>query len=298
MSYFEYFSWTVDFYNQDSRDSWWHTLDTKHSGGHTDDSSGAVYIFTREAEYRSGQGTLLKKPTFNVTEHVKLQPADASEHLLFGATTGIGVQGWSAAIGAPGDIASGSVYILDTEFQRFRFKAKLFVVDEGAFESFSFVEVKVIREGDISGTAHIGYATSDITAVGVNADIFYKCQKYFNFERRPDVCGDYLMTAGELTFLPTQFDQTIRVEIMDDWCNERYSEFFRVQLFLVGGPALIGEKYDTVVRIDDDDIRHVTNIKNIDYCKAKNLNIPGSLWFVYIYIIQYNSFVSLIPLFV
>ena len=57
---------------------------------------------------------------------------DASEHLLFGATTGIGVQGWSAAIGAPGDIASGSVYILDTEFQRFRFKAKLFVVDEGA----------------------------------------------------------------------------------------------------------------------------------------------------------------------
>ena len=56
-----------------------------------------------------------------------------------------------------------------------------------------------------------------------------------------------------------------------------YSEFFRVQLFLVGGPALIGEKYDTVVRIDDDDIRHVTNIKNIDYCKAKNLNIPGSL---------------------
>ena len=55
-------------------------------------------------------------------------------------------------------------------------------------------------------------------------------------------------------------------------------EFFRVSVFLVGGPAVIGEcKYDTVVRIDDDDIRHVTNIKNIDYCKAKNLNIPGSL---------------------
>ena len=61
---------------------------------------------------------------------------------------------------------------------------------------------------------------------------------------------------------------------MDDWCNERYSEFFRVQLFLVGGPALIGEKYDTVVRIDDDDIRHVTNIKNIDFLAqppAKNI---------------------------
>ena len=42
---------------------------------------------------------------------------------------------------------------------------------------------------------------------------------------------DYLMTAGELTFLPQEFDQTIRVEIMDDFCNERYSEFFRVQLF-------------------------------------------------------------------
>ena len=63
-----------------------------------------------------------------------------------------------------------------------------------------------------------------------------------------------------------------------DWkLDHVYSEFFRVQLFLVGGPALIGEKYDTVVRIDDDDIRHVKNIKNIDYCKAKNLNIPGSL---------------------
>ena len=73
--------------------------------------------------------------------------------------------------------------------------------------------------------------------------------KYFNFERRPDVCGDYLMTAGELTFLPQEYDQTIRVEIMDDFCNERYSEFFRVQLFLIGGPALIGEKYDIVVKL-------------------------------------------------
>ena len=36
------------------------------------------------------------------------------------------------------------------------------------------------------------------------------------------------MTAGELTFLPQQFDQTIRVEIMDDFCNERYSEFFSI----------------------------------------------------------------------
>ena len=118
---------------------------------------------------------------------------------------------------------------------------------------------------------------SDITAIGVNADIFYRCQNFFNYERRPDVWGDYLMTAGELTFLPQEYDQTIRVEIMDDFCNERYSEFFRVQLFLIGGPALIGEKYDTVVRIDDDDSRHVTNIRRIDYCKAKNLNIPGSL---------------------
>ena len=271
------FSRTVDFYNRDSGDSWWHTLDTQFTGGSADSASGAVYVFSREAEYRSGQGTLLKEPTFNNTEHVKLQPWDASEYMLFGATTGIGVNGWSIAVGAPGDLTGGSVYVLDTEFQRFRFKSKVVHVDEGAFESFSFVEVKVLRVGDLSGTAHIGYATSDITAIGVNADIFYKCQKYFNYERRPQACGDYLMAAGELTFAPTQFDQTIRIEIMDDWCHERYGEFFRIQLFLIGGPAIIGEKYATVVRIDDDDLSHVENIKNIDYCRQTHDDIPGTL---------------------
>jgi hypothetical protein len=271
------FSRTVDFYNRDSGDTWWHTLDTQFSGGKADSASGAVYVFSREAEYRSGQGALLKEPTFNITEHAKLQPWDAHEYMLFGATTGIGVNGWSIAVGAPGDATGGSVYVLDTEFQKFRVRQKVFSADEGAFQSFSFVEVKVIREGDLSGTAHIGYATSDITAIGVNADIFYKCQKYFNYERRPQVCGDYLMTAGELTFGPTEFDKTIRVEIMDDWCHERWGEFFRVQLFLVGGPPLIGEKYDTVVRIDDDDLSHVYNIKNLDYCRKTTDEIPGSI---------------------
>ena len=69
----------------------------------------------------------------------------------------------------------------------------------------------------------------------------------------------------------------IRVEIMDDWCHERWGEFFRVQLFLVGGPPLIGEKYDTVVRIDDDDLSHVYNIKNLDYCRKTTDEIPGSI---------------------
>ena len=111
----------------------------KLSGGKADSASGAVYVFSREAEYRSGQGALLKEPTFNITEHAKLQPWDAHEYMLFGATTGIGVNGWSIAVGAPGDATGGSVYVLDTEFQKFRVRQKVFSADEGAFQSFSFV---------------------------------------------------------------------------------------------------------------------------------------------------------------
>lgn len=42
----------------------------------------------------------------------------------------------------------------------------------------------------------------------------------------------------------------------------------KVQLFIPGGMALIGEHYNAVIRIDDDDNVHVGNVLNKDYCSS------------------------------
>ena len=80
------------------------------------------------------------------------------------------------------------------------------------------------------------------------------------------VCSNSYLAAREITFGPREFDKRIRVDIMNDYCHERYGEFFRIQLFVPGGGPLIGEQYSTVVRIDDDDKKHLVNELNVDYC--------------------------------
>ena len=45
----------------------------------------------------------------------------------------------------------------------------------------------------------------------------------------------------------------------------------KVQLFIPGGMALIGEHYNAVIRyirIDDDDNVHLGNVLNKDYCSS------------------------------
>ena len=56
-----------------------------------------------------------------------------------------------------------------------------------------------------------------------------------------------------MTFPPGVLTVAIRIFIIDDYCPEFYDEYFRVQLFLPGGDALVGPNYVVSVRIDDDD---------------------------------------------
>lgn len=66
-------------------------------------------------------------------------------------------------------------------------------------------------------------------------------------------CGDYVQTAAELTFLAGETTKLFQVPIVDDRCKERYPEFLKMQLSIVGGDSIIGEGYSATLRIDDDD---------------------------------------------
>ena len=77
---------------------------------------------------------------------------------------------------------------------------------------------------------------------------------------------------------PNDFERKIRIDIASDFCHEDYSEYIKVQLFIPGGPALIGELYNTVVRIDDDDYVHLNNGKFFYH------------WFFRIFFINYFYF--------
>ena len=67
---------------------------------------------------------------------------------------------------------------------------------------------------------------------------------------------------------PDDFERKIRVDVANDFCHEEYSEYMKVQLFVPGGMPLIGEHYNAVIRIDDDDHVHLNNVLNKDYCSS------------------------------
>lgn len=264
------FTRTVDHFNMDASGStdWFGYKDHKTSGGYDDDRSGAVYVFSRQPELRSSLGLLLKEPTWNVTEHIKLTAHDAHERMAFGAAGSVSMFGYTLVVGAPNDVDGGSFHFYDLEYQRMMIPHRLYTVHEGQNEGIPFVEVNVLRDRfyDHSRPISIGWALSDITAVGVNQNIWDRCHGHTIFHRRPQFCGDYLLQSGEMHFAAGEFERKVRVNVANDFCFERYSEYVKFQLFIPGGPPLIGEKYTAVVRIDDDDIGRMPNRLNVDYC--------------------------------
>ena len=267
------FSYSINIFNQKSfqTSSWSSYRDLETSGGPDDNRPGAIYIYSRLPEYRTGLGTLLKEPTWPVTEKFKLQPIDAIERMGFGSADGITLDGYKLLVAAPFDVDGGSVHSYNLEFQRVSIARRLYVVNEGSHEGAPYVEVSVVRDRNYLGVPiEIGYGVSDVTAIGVSQDVWQRCSHYAIFNRRPQFCGDYLLTSGVLSYGPTDFERKIRIDIASDFCHESYSEYIKVQLFIPGGPALVGEEYSTVVRIDDNDYVNVINQYNIDYCSAKS----------------------------
>jgi len=266
------FSYSINIFNEESftTSSWSSYRDLESSGGKDDNKPGAVYIFTRDPESRTGLGNLLKEPTWPVTEKFKLQPTDAIERMGFGSADGIALNGYRLVVSAPFDIDGGSVHSYDLAFQRVYIPYRQFVVNEGSNEGAPYVEINVFRDRQYLGMPlEIGYGVSDVTAVGVSQDVWERCSLYAIFNRRPQFCGDYLLTSGVLSYGPNDFERKIRIDVANDFCHEEYSEYIKVQLFIPGGPALVGELFNTVVRIDDDDYVNLNNQLNTDYCSKK-----------------------------
>ena len=137
-----------------------------------------------------------------------------------------------------------------------RFSKKLFVMMENEPTNPSLqnsVAVVIERYGDLSTTVSVAYATSDVTAVGNAPNLQAACSAMGTQARHAHGCGDYAHVSGIMTFLPTEFAKEVRVFACNDECNENYMEYFKVQLGVPGGDALVGEDYTAFVRIDDDD---------------------------------------------
>ncbi|CAM9369676.1 unnamed protein product, partial [Choristocarpus tenellus] len=158
---------------------------------------------------------------------------------------------------------AGAVYQLDLGAAHVGFSQKEYVVEARAWRHLH--QAKPFRDGwkvsisvvrDLKHTSDwvtVAFATSDLSALGVDYTAYEQCWDLPITERDPSVCGDYEQTAGELTFAPGQQERTFFVRVMDDHCYEHYPEYVQLSLSIPGGAALRGEEYLAKLRIDDND---------------------------------------------
>jgi len=104
-----------------------------------------------------------------------------------------------------------------------------------------------------AGDVIIEYATSDITALGVDKYKFSECMGIATNLRGPAKCGDYQQTSGNLLIPAGANSGGFKVPIMNDLCLEKFPKYIQVTLSIPGGASLQGEAMSTKIRIDDDD---------------------------------------------
>jgi hypothetical protein len=78
----------------------------------------------------------------------------------------------------------------------------------------------------------IAYATSDLTATGIDAEKYAACQELSPTDRGPAYCGDYQQTSGYLVIEEGKDIAGFEVPIINDECNERL-KFIEVFLFII-----------------------------------------------------------------
>ncbi|CAM9348358.1 unnamed protein product, partial [Phaeothamnion confervicola] len=232
--------------------------------------TGAVYLFARSAEARDAAGTLLPGAAsrWPSTELARLQPSDARPADRFGTAVVLRAAATRALFaGAPHadtfGVGLGSVCYVDVGLARARFKRREYVVVEGAWGQLHArptdrddwkVSISLVRDVAVADDVlTVTFATSDLTARGVDAASYRACWALPPAARRPDACGDYEQTAGQLTFARGQTEASFFVRIMDDLCLERRPAYVQLTLGVVGGNAWLGEQFTAKLRIDDDD---------------------------------------------
>jgi len=213
---------------------------------------GAVYLYRRVEERRDGLGNLMAPPYWSSYEDARVMAQDHAARDHFGAS--VALSQYSLLVGATGDdgkgLNGGAVIQNDVEFLELRFRQRVFAAMESNVDK--RVEVSILRGGDTSKPMTVSYTTSDLTAKGVDTARYEACQNQAIEDRRL-VCGDYEQTAGDLYFDAGLSAKSFFVRVMDDACYEHRMEFLQVTLRVPGGGALLGQGYNALVRIDDDD---------------------------------------------
>jgi len=183
----------------------------------------------------------------------------------FGASVAVD-ESYHTLTGAPSSPSSfeayspeaGLSYSYDIEFLNLKFITTYVSVMESIYYqgehrydfSENFVEIELTRTGALQRPLSVAYATSDITAIGISAAAADLCFSYSSDHRGQ--CGDYVQTAGTVTFDSGVSLVHIRVYIMEDFCPEA-TEYFRLQLSVPGGDVILGSDYSVTVEINDDD---------------------------------------------
>lgn len=95
-----------------------------------------------------------------------------------------------------------------------------------------FATVTLLRDREIyDGRIIVEYATSDLTAKGVDALKYAECMKMATLLRAAAGCGDYEQTSGVIVMESTDDKGGFTVNIVDDLCYERFMEFIQVLRF-------------------------------------------------------------------
>ena len=152
--------------------------------------SGAAYIFTKTHAIASANGIDVPQ-RWALTEKVKLQAPDTIARDYFGSS--VSISGTTVAVGARGDDGkqpdAGAVHMYTAGFASAYFSSLVYSALEGTD---SDVTVYVRRDPEVyNGELVLEYATSDLTAKGVDATKFAECQGIAANLRGPAGCGDY-----------------------------------------------------------------------------------------------------------
>ncbi len=92
--------------------------------------------------------------------------------------------------------------------------------------------VTLLRDPDVySGQIVLEYATSDLTARGVDTPKFTACMRLSVRERGPAGCGDYEQSTGLVVIAPGDMSGGFEVKLVDDLCYERFVKFIQVRSF-------------------------------------------------------------------
>ena len=104
-----------------------------------------------------------------------------------------------------------------------------------------------------NGPLVIEYATSDISAKGVDSIKYSECLGIAASLRASAGCGDYEQSSGLIFFAEGANSGGFQVQIMNDNCKQRFFRYIQLTLSIPGGSSLQGEIVSAKIRIDDDD---------------------------------------------